>query len=193
MVTITRIFDFALSPRAAVSLVLERGSGMRLYDDAGREYLDFLSGIGVASLGHAHPGLAKAIAEQATTLLHTSNLYFHPLQGDLAARLGGVPLLPAPGLRVARVEGEPAAGDERAVQVGKGPRPRSVVDEELGHVARHHRHLEAALAQVGGGALDPRHGLRAGLAARRLQRRAGGIDPRHVVAQPGQAEGDVGR
>jgi predicted acetylornithine/succinylornithine family transaminase len=68
-------------------IVLERGSGMRLYDDAGREYLDFLSGIGVASLGHAHPGLAKAIAEQATTLLHTSNLYFHPLQGDLAARL----------------------------------------------------------------------------------------------------------
>ena len=60
---------------------------MRLFDDAGRAYLDFVSGIGVASLGHAHPGLAQALAEQAATLLHTSNLYFHPLQGELATRL----------------------------------------------------------------------------------------------------------
>jgi len=64
-----------------------RGSGSRLYDVDGREYLDFISGIGVTSLGHAHPGLAAAIAEQASTLLHTSNLYYHPLQGQVAARL----------------------------------------------------------------------------------------------------------
>src|SRR2546428_9531042 len=64
-----------------------RGSGCRLYDVDGREYLDFISGIGVASLGHAHPGLAAAIADQAATLLHTSNLYYHPLQGQVAARL----------------------------------------------------------------------------------------------------------
>jgi predicted acetylornithine/succinylornithine family transaminase len=64
-----------------------RGSGSRLYDVEGREYLDFISGIGVASLGHAHPGLAAAIADQAATLLHTSNLYYHPLQGQAAARL----------------------------------------------------------------------------------------------------------
>ncbi len=68
-------------------VVFERGDGMRLFDDKGRAYLDFVSGIGVASLGHAHPGLAKALAEQASTLMHTSNLYFHPLQGELAARL----------------------------------------------------------------------------------------------------------
>ncbi|HEX7778173.1 MAG TPA: acetylornithine/succinylornithine family transaminase [Vicinamibacterales bacterium] len=71
-------------------VVFERGSGMRLFDDKGRAYLDFVSGIGVASLGHAHPGLAKAIADQASTLLHTSNLYFHPLQGELAARLSAL-------------------------------------------------------------------------------------------------------
>jgi predicted acetylornithine/succinylornithine family transaminase len=64
-----------------------RGQGSRLYDVDGREYLDFVSGIGVASLGHAHPGLAAAIADQATTLLHTSNLYYHPFQSEAAARL----------------------------------------------------------------------------------------------------------
>src|SRR6185503_9907008 len=68
-------------------VVFERGSGMHLIDDKGRKYLDFLSGIGVASLGHAHPALAKAIGDQAATLAHTSNLFFHPLQGELAARL----------------------------------------------------------------------------------------------------------
>src|SRR6187549_174108 len=64
-----------------------RGEGPRLYDVEGREYLDLVSGIGVTSLGHAHPGLAAVIAEQAATLLHTSNLYFHPYQAEAAARL----------------------------------------------------------------------------------------------------------
>ena len=61
----------------------------------GREYLDFVSGIGVASLGHAHPGLAAAIADQASTLLHTSNLYYHPLQGQA----GGATLRSSRGCR----------------------------------------------------------------------------------------------
>jgi len=64
-----------------------RGQGSRLYDADGREYLDLLSGIGVTSLGHAHPGLLAVINEQASTLLHTSNLYYHPFQGQAAARL----------------------------------------------------------------------------------------------------------
>ena len=71
-----------------------RGDGVRLYDSEGRQYIDLLSGIGVASLGHAHPALARAIADQANTLIHTSNLFFHPLQGELAerlARLSGLP------------------------------------------------------------------------------------------------------
>ena len=71
-----------------------RGSGPRLYDVEGREYLDFVSGIGVASLGHAHPGLAAAIAEQASTLLHTSNLYYHPYQAEAASRLAALSGLP---------------------------------------------------------------------------------------------------
>ena len=78
--------------RAAVTFV--RGQGVRLYDAEGREYLDLLSGIGVASLGHAHPALARSIAEQGQTLIHTSNLFYHPLQGRLAeglAKLSGLP------------------------------------------------------------------------------------------------------
>ena len=71
-----------------------RGEGIRLFDPDGREYLDLLSGIGVAALGHAHPGLARAIADQAKTLLHTSNLFYHPLQGQLAERLAQLSGLP---------------------------------------------------------------------------------------------------
>ncbi len=71
-----------------------RGSGARLYDTTGREYLDFISGIGVTSLGHAHPALAAAIADQAATLLHTSNLYYHPYQAEAGARLTQLSGLP---------------------------------------------------------------------------------------------------
>ena len=68
-------------------VIFDRGEGVRLFDPEGRAYLDFVSGIGVASLGHAHPALTRALAAQAGTLIHTSNLYFHPLQSELAARL----------------------------------------------------------------------------------------------------------
>ena len=78
--------------RAPITFV--RGQGVRLYDAEGREYLDLLSGIGVASLGHAHPGLARVIAEQAGTLIHTSNLFYHPFQGQLAERLSRLSGLP---------------------------------------------------------------------------------------------------
>src|SRR6266852_2716903 len=71
-----------------------RGQGVRLYDAEGREYYDLLSGIGVASLGHAHRGLARAVSEQAETLIHTSNLFYHPLQGQLAERLANLSGLP---------------------------------------------------------------------------------------------------
>ena len=68
-------------------VVFVRGEGTRLFDSEGRAYLDFISGIGVVVLGHAHRGLAAAISDQAGTLIQTSNLYFHPLQGQLAAHL----------------------------------------------------------------------------------------------------------
>jgi len=71
--------------RAPVAFV--RGEGVRLWDTEGREYLDFLAGLAVTSLGHAHPVVADALADQARTLLHVSNLYYNDLQPRLAARL----------------------------------------------------------------------------------------------------------
>jgi acetylornithine/N-succinyldiaminopimelate aminotransferase len=64
-----------------------RGAGTRLYDDSGREYLDFLSGLSVTSLGHAHPVVADAIASQARALLHVSNLFYTQPQIELAEQL----------------------------------------------------------------------------------------------------------
>ncbi len=75
-------------------VVFEHGRGCRLFDASGRSYLDLISGIGVASLGHANPTLAAAIGEQARQALHTSNLFFHPLQGEVAARLSDLSGLP---------------------------------------------------------------------------------------------------
>ena len=86
--------DHLLQVYRRLPIVLVRGQGTRVFDADGREYLDLLSGIGVASLGHAHPGLADAIAAQARVLVHTSNLYFHPLQGEVASRLARLSGLP---------------------------------------------------------------------------------------------------
>ncbi len=73
---------YARLPVAFVS-----GAGARLTDEDGENYLDALSGIAVCGLGHAHPVVADAVAEQARTLIHTSNLYRVPLQEQLADRL----------------------------------------------------------------------------------------------------------
>ncbi len=69
------------------SVSFERGRGPWLWDTEGKQYLDALSGVAVAILGHAHPRVAEAIADQASTLLHTSNLYDIPLQRQLGERL----------------------------------------------------------------------------------------------------------
>jgi predicted acetylornithine/succinylornithine family transaminase len=64
-----------------------RGKGSVLVDDAGREYLDFLSGLAVTSLGHAHPAVAEAVAEQARTLSHVSNLFGNLIGPEVAVTL----------------------------------------------------------------------------------------------------------
>ena len=76
-----------MSSYQQLPVAFERGSGVWLTDQNGQQYLDALSGIGVCVLGHAHPEIEKAIADQAGKLLHTSNLYHIPLQEALAERL----------------------------------------------------------------------------------------------------------
>lgn len=76
-------------------LCLARGQGSRVWDEQGREYLDFGAGIAVSSLGHAHPRIVEALTRQAETLTHTSNLYYTRPQGLLAERI--VSLVGVPG------------------------------------------------------------------------------------------------
>jgi predicted acetylornithine/succinylornithine family transaminase len=72
---------------ATPGIFIERGSGCRVFDTAGKEYLDFLAGLAVASTGHSHPMVAEAVAKQARELIHTSNLYGNVPQLRLAHRL----------------------------------------------------------------------------------------------------------
>lgn len=68
-------------------ILLKRGEGVHLFDDAGTQYLDLLSGIGVSALGYGHPAITRTITAQASTLLHTSNLFYHDGTATLAVKL----------------------------------------------------------------------------------------------------------
>src|SRR3954452_16889207 len=78
---------YLLQNYARYPLTLARGKGCYVYDLEGKRYLDFITGIGVNALGHAHPRIVKVIRDQAGLLIHTSNLYYHQYQGPLAKRL----------------------------------------------------------------------------------------------------------
>jgi acetylornithine/N-succinyldiaminopimelate aminotransferase len=78
---------YLLQNYARYPLVLKRGKGCWLYDLAGKRYLDLISGIGVNSLGYAHPRITRVLKDQAALLIHSSNLYYHEYQGPLAKRL----------------------------------------------------------------------------------------------------------
>ena len=79
--------DYVMPTYGRFELDIARGSGCRVWDFGGREYLDFGAGIAVCSLGHAHPEVTKVVTEQAATLVHTSNLYRTAPQAELARRL----------------------------------------------------------------------------------------------------------
>jgi acetylornithine/N-succinyldiaminopimelate aminotransferase len=78
---------YVMKNYARAPLTLVRGQGVSVWDDTGREYLDFTSGVAVAALGHCHPVWVEAIRRQAGELIHISNLFRHPNQGELARRL----------------------------------------------------------------------------------------------------------
>ena len=71
-------------------VMLTRGRGVYVWDSEGKRYLDFLSGIGVNALGHAHSAVLKAIQKQSRKLIHVSNLFFHEYQAELAQQLTGM-------------------------------------------------------------------------------------------------------
>jgi acetylornithine/N-succinyldiaminopimelate aminotransferase len=76
--------EYVMKTYGRFPLVLERGQGCRVWDDQGREYLDFVAGIATCTLGHAHPAMIAAVTEQIQTLHHVSNLYYVRQQGELA-------------------------------------------------------------------------------------------------------------
>jgi predicted acetylornithine/succinylornithine family transaminase len=144
-------------PQPPVTLV--RGEGTRVWDADGTEYLDFLTGLAVCSLGHSHPKVADAIATQARTLLHVSNLYGNEIGPHVAAtldRLLGTPewadgWAPAtPGQARGRVffANSGAEANECAIKLARkfGGRGRHVVVSALGSF---HGRTLAALAATG--------------------------------------------
>ncbi|WP_302931586.1 acetylornithine transaminase [Actinomadura sp. WMMA1423] len=81
-------FEAAFMPNYGVPPVaLARGEGCRVWDTAGREYLDLIAGIAVSSLGHGHPALVEAVSSQVATIAHTSNLFLNEPEVLLAERL----------------------------------------------------------------------------------------------------------
>jgi len=82
--------QYLLQNYSRYPLVAHRGKGCYVYDVNGTRYLDFIAGIGVNALGHAHPRIVKVIREQAALLIHSSNLYYHEYQGPLAKKLAEV-------------------------------------------------------------------------------------------------------
>jgi acetylornithine aminotransferase len=86
--TLQKRFAAALMPNYGVPPVaITRGQGCRVWDADGREYLDLIAGIAVSSLGHAHPALVEAVTRQVAAVAHTSNLFLHEREIELAERL----------------------------------------------------------------------------------------------------------
>ena len=88
MTTDSRVLDARyFMPAFGRTLKIVRGAGSRVWDDQGREYIDCVAGIAVCSTGHCHPAVVEAICNQASQLIHCSNLYYVPGQAELAAKL----------------------------------------------------------------------------------------------------------
>src|SRR5215813_11033814 len=111
-------------------VALEKGKGVFLYDFEGKKYLDFVSGLGVNALGHAHPRIVKTIRDQAAKVIHLSNLYYNEYQGQLAERLcqlsglnraffsnSGTEAIEG-SIKLARLAGHRAGGEAKSKLVG---------------------------------------------------------------------------
>ena len=109
-------------------VVFTHGKGCYLYDDRGREYLDFLGGIAVNALGYAHPRLVRVIQQQAARMVHVSNLFHNPFQGPLAQKLtawSGLARVFFTNSGTEAVEGALKLARAYARQVADGPAPKT--------------------------------------------------------------------
>ena len=127
---IERERQFLLQTYHRYPLVLQRGKGVFLYDLDGKRYLDFVAGLGVNALGHAHPRIVKVIREQAVRVIHLSNLYYNEFQGLLAEKLcrlsglqraffsnSGTEAIEG-SIKLARLAGHRAGGEAKSQLVG---------------------------------------------------------------------------
>ena len=134
-----QLFDQYVVPTyGRFPLALDHGEGSRVWDEAGKEYLDFGAGIAVCSVGHSHPRMADALSRQARKLVHTSNLYYTRPQGELAKRLVGYVGVPG---KVFFANSGAEANDglyKLARKFGneaRSPLPRHAAGEELEYAA----------------------------------------------------------
>jgi predicted acetylornithine/succinylornithine family transaminase len=118
-----------------------RGEGVTLWDDAGKEYLDFAAGIAVASIGHSHPKWVEAVSSQAGRLAHVSNLFYTEPQVELAERLASVT-----GMSQAFFANSGAEANEAAVKLARRATGRSKVVAAIGSF---HGRTFATLAATG--------------------------------------------
>jgi acetylornithine/N-succinyldiaminopimelate aminotransferase len=156
-------------------VVFSRGKGVFLYDTEGTRYLDFVSGLGVNALGHAHPRIVKTIREQAAKLVHVSNLYYHEYQGPLAERLcklsgldraffqnSGTEAIEG-SIKLARLAGHRAGGEakSRLVALEGSYHGRTFGALSLTGQAKHRKGFEPLLEDVTFVAQNDLEGLRA--------------------------------
>ncbi|HXO35823.1 MAG TPA: aspartate aminotransferase family protein [Candidatus Acidoferrales bacterium] len=156
-------------------IVLTRGKGVFVYDLQDRRYLDFVSGLGVNALGHAHPRVVKTLREQAGRLIHVSNLYYHEYQGALAEKLctfsglsraffsnSGTEAIEG-AIKLARLAGHRAGGEgkSRLVALQGSYHGRTFGALSLTGQEKHRRGFEPMLEEVTFVAQNDLEGLRA--------------------------------
>ena len=156
-------------------IALMRGKGVFLYDLDDKRYLDFVSGLGVNALGHAHPRIVKTIREQAAKLIHVSNLYYHEYQGELAEKLctlsgldraffsnSGTEAIEG-SIKLARLAGHRAGGDakSRLVALQGSYHGRTFGALSLTGQEKHRKGFEPMLEEVTFVAQNDLEGLRA--------------------------------
>ena len=175
--------------RAPVEFV--RGEGALLWDAEGKEYLDFLAGISVCSVGHCHPAVVEAVREQAGRLMHVSNLFYTEPMVRLAERLSRVEPR-RPGLLLQLRDRGQRVRDQARPQARPRPRHREPGDRQLR--ARLPRpHLRRPLGDAGAGRERGAGADAAGLPLGAVRRRRGAARRRRREHRRGPDRADPGR